>query len=283
MYIDGKMGLRCTAFHGRGPPWHFGRGMTTAVARSTSRQWMSSNGMWTRTAAFTPHGSLQSTENFQVGLEPYVSLPSRSICEASMSAYPHSKFVNFSEALLLEESVVDPRQRLLTSTTRNLTYPRVLQVHETRTFRAGVKDDTTRLRVHATFLSNVRWKPVAERVESYSWHAFRHGTTKVSYPASGESLPFPHELFAELGPSGRSFELGNARCIDAFAMNRFSGNNCADSTISVDHLFRVVAQFLLNHIELSPQTCCAQCALSRMLLAPLLRRTSCGTFCEVAY
>jgi len=85
------------------------------------------------------------------------------------------------EAFIIEQSTVDPKNRTMTTVTRNLSHRKLMLVEETQIFRPhGDSQQWTEVHTEARIISNTNWAPVRGKIEGFGLKNFKDNTIRSS-------------------------------------------------------------------------------------------------------
>ncbi|KAJ3040573.1 hypothetical protein HDV00_010753 [Rhizophlyctis rosea] len=85
------------------------------------------------------------------------------------------------EAFIIEQSTVDPVNRTMTTTTRNLSHRKLMLVEETQVFRQHPeKDGWTEMHTEARIVSNTRMALMRGKIEGFGLKKFKDNTLRSS-------------------------------------------------------------------------------------------------------
>lgn len=90
------------------------------------------------------------------------------------------QLINNSEAFIIEESEVDPKNKTMITRTRNLNHVRVMQIEETQIFKQHDQNpDWTSCKTEARIVSKFGWG-MTGRIEGFGQSTFIANTAKVT-------------------------------------------------------------------------------------------------------
>ncbi|RKP27674.1 PRELI-like family-domain-containing protein [Syncephalis pseudoplumigaleata] len=89
-----------------------------------------------------------------------------------------NKLVKNNQAYILEESITDPKQGVMTTRTRNITHKRLMYIEETQQFRVHPENRSwTQAKCEARIMSNIGWG-MTSRIEGFGLKRFTDNTAK---------------------------------------------------------------------------------------------------------
>ncbi|KAK9461365.1 PRELI-like family-domain-containing protein [Lipomyces oligophaga] len=124
-----------------------------------------------------------------------------------------SSGINISESLILETSIIDPKNQIILAETKNIDFTRIMRVVETSTFRGALAADQKTPVVKAfttvSFLSSFGFGSVKERLESW-------GQSKMSenLARSQKGMAFVMDRLREQGGKIKAFQHAMQREIE---------------------------------------------------------------------
>jgi hypothetical protein len=88
--------------------------------------------------------------------------------------------LNISEAFVIEHSIVDPINQIMTTVTKNLSHRKILLVEETQTFKIHPDNSNlhTEMISQVRIVSNTAWKSIQSRIEGFGLSKFKDNTKK---------------------------------------------------------------------------------------------------------